>query len=104
MPEKVPLVLTTDEDRRIWANAERTSARVAKWPAWKHGQRRFAVQLTCCGRDDGRPEFGTWDEADAFRESYLSGEGVGPPTETRFGVGGHSRSAILVETSGATAQ
>jgi len=100
MAEKVPLVLTTDEDRAIWANVERTSERVAKLPAWKGGGRRFAVQLTCCGRDDGRPEFSTWGEADAFRESYLSGTGVGAPT-------GHIRSAIIVggaATSGETAR
>lgn len=97
MAEKVPLVLTTDEDRAVWENAERTAERVAKWPVWKRGGRRFAVQLTCCGRDDGRPEFRTWDEADAFREAYLSGPGVGLPTETRFGAGGHSRSAIIVD-------
>lgn len=58
----------------------------------------FAVHMTCCGRDEGTtPAFESWDDADAFRESYLSGQGVGPPTETRFGSGGHSRSAIIVE-------
>lgn len=56
----------------------------------------FTVRMTCCGRDDGSATFDTWDEADAFREGYLSGPGVGPPTETRYGVTGHSRSAIIV--------
>lgn len=56
----------------------------------------FAVQLTCCGRDDGCPAFSTWQEADEFREAYLSGPDVGAPTEMRFGPGGHSRSAIIV--------
>jgi hypothetical protein len=48
----------------------------------------FAVQLTCCGRDDGLPTFEMWADADSFRESYLSGAGVDD--------GGHARSAIIV--------
>lgn len=57
---------------------------------------RFYVRLTCCGRDDGHAgPFDSWEEADVCREGYLSGPGVGPPTETRFG-GGHSRSAIII--------
>jgi hypothetical protein len=59
-------------------------------------QGRFVLALTCCGRDDGEASFDTWGDADEFREHYLSGPGVGPPTETRFGRGGHSRSAIIV--------
>ena len=96
--EKIQLVLTSDEQKRIWANAERTAERVRQWPEWKRGghQGRFVLALTCCGRDDGEASFDTWDDADEFREHYLSGPGVGLPTETRFGRGGHSRSAIIV--------
>jgi hypothetical protein len=54
----------------------------------------FVLRLTCCGRDDGVVRFATWREADDFREGYLSGVGVGPPTDNK---GGHSRSAIIVE-------
>lgn len=80
---KIKLVLTTPEDRAVWANAERTAERVAKWPAWKRGVRPFVVALTCCGSDYGTFECPTWSEADAFRESYLDAVG-------------HVRSAIIV--------
>ena len=32
---KIQLVLTTDRDKSIWNNVERTSIRVKQWPAWK---------------------------------------------------------------------
>ena len=95
---KLPQLVTTPtgELRFKPADAERVAARVAQWPWWKRGGSLFTVQLTCCGRDAGRESFGRWEDADAFREGYLSGPGVGLPTETRFGGGGHSRSAIIV--------
>jgi hypothetical protein len=34
--------------------------------------RPFVVKLTCCGRDDGEFRAATWEEADAFRTSYLA--------------------------------
>lgn len=53
----------------------------------------FAVQLTCCGRDDGiAGPYDTWEEADALREGYLTN------------VGGHERSAIIIDGSGWTSQ
>lgn len=47
----------------------------------------WTLRLICCGRDDGTECFDTWNEADAFRESYTTGPGVGPD--------GHDRAAIL---------
>jgi hypothetical protein len=49
----------------------------------------FVVMLSCCGRDDGQYGPVPWADADAFRESYLSGIGVGSD--------GHKRSAIIVD-------
>lgn len=46
--------------------------------------KKFIVMLTCCGRENGTYGPVSWDEADAFRESYLNAPG-------------HDRSAILVE-------
>lgn len=54
---------------------------------------RFSVRLTCCGRDDGRYLAETWQEADKFREAYLSGPGVFDPKYPERG--GHNRSAII---------
>jgi hypothetical protein len=54
---------------------------------------KFIVRLTCCGRDDGKHGPCSWAEADAFRESYLSGPGVKDPEHP--GRGGHERSAII---------
>lgn len=48
----------------------------------------YLVRLTCCGRDDGTHGPVSYEEAEAFREAYLSGVGVGEP-------GGHQRSAII---------
>ena len=48
----------------------------------------WRLALICCGRDDGVEWFATYEEADAFRESYTSGPGVDEP-------GGHDRSTIL---------
>lgn len=47
----------------------------------------WELQLICCGRDDGTETFDTWEAADAFRESYTSGPGVGGS--------GHERAAVL---------
>jgi hypothetical protein len=46
----------------------------------------WLVQLTCCGRDNGTYGTRTWQEADDFREIYLSAPG-------------HDRSAIIVTGS-----
>lgn len=51
--------------------------------------KRWRLRLICCGHDDGTETFDTWDQADAFRESYTSGEGVGD--------GGHDRAAVIEE-------
>jgi hypothetical protein len=37
----------------------------------------WCVKLICCGRDDGRFEAATWEEADRFRTAYVSAEGHG---------------------------
>ena len=47
----------------------------------------WVVDLICCGRYEGSEEFTTWEAADAFRESYCTGPGVGP--------NGHDRAGIL---------
>lgn len=60
--------------------------------------RRFMLKLTCCGREADPPSRPmTWAEADAFRESYVSGPGVTSPERPREN--GHVRSAIIVEAS-----
>jgi hypothetical protein len=57
---------------------------------------RFTLKLTCCGREDEPPrEPMTWDEADRFRECYLSGVGV--VSAERPHDGGHVRSAIIIQ-------
>lgn len=57
----------------------------------------WRLRLICCGRDDGVVEFETWEAADAFRDSYTSGDGVlNRNTPER---GGHDRAAIIGEVS-----
>lgn len=53
----------------------------------------WLLRLICCGRDDGVERFGTWSEADRFRESYCSGPGVLQADRPQYG--GHDRAAIL---------
>lgn len=43
----------------------------------------WVLRLICCGRDDGIEGYPTWEEAQAFRESYVGGSS------------GHDRQAIL---------
>ena len=43
----------------------------------------WVVYLICCDRDDGQARFETWEQADAFRESYVGG------------VGNHVRTAVV---------
>lgn len=50
----------------------------------------WQVRLICCGREDGIQQFDTWDEAEQFREAYISGPGVGPD--------GHDRAAVITGT------
>jgi hypothetical protein len=60
----------------------------------------WIVQLTCCGRDNGTYGARTWEEADQFRESYLSGAGVaGPGRSVHALMMGHDRSAIIAAGS-----
>lgn len=42
----------------------------------------WVLDLICCGHDDGRLMFSTWEAADEFRNSYIDAEG-------------HDRAAIL---------
>ena len=57
----------------------------------------FIVQLICCGRHDGEHGPVTWEQAEAFRESYCSGPGVAdPPQHDNPHMSGHKRSAIIV--------
>jgi hypothetical protein len=47
--------------------------------------------MTCCGRDDGlRGAFSVRQDAEAYRDQYLSGSGVGPAC-------GHERTATVVD-------
>lgn len=58
--------------------------------------RAFVVSLTCCGRDAGSVEFPTWEQADAFREAYTSGEGVHPQGYSApEHAPGHKRSGVI---------
>lgn len=50
---------------------------------------RWRLRLICCGRDDGTETFDAWEDADAFRESYTTGPGVG--------LDDHDRAAIIEE-------
>jgi hypothetical protein len=50
----------------------------------------WIVELICCGHDAGIYRAATWDEADAFRESYCTGPGTEQP-------GGHVRAGIIRE-------
>lgn len=61
----------------------------------------WTVTLTCCGHSDGQLSAGSWEEANAIRESYTSGAGVNPhgysaPTHEP----GHRRSAIVAHVDG----
>ena len=60
--------------------------------------KRWRVRLICCGRDDGIMSFDTYEEAEAFRETYTSGPGVhtlgySAPEHSS----GHRRAAIISE-------
>jgi hypothetical protein len=59
--------------------------------------RPWTLRLICCGRDAGTESFATWDEADAFRESYCTGPGVLDPGHPQRG--GHDRAAVLIGAS-----
>ena len=37
--------------------------------AIRHRARRWVVRLICCGMDDGRRDFDSWNEADQFRRA-----------------------------------
>lgn len=56
----------------------------------------WTVKLTCCGRDDGEFHADTWEEADAFRESYTSGAGVAEHGySAHASEPGHRRSGVI---------
>jgi hypothetical protein len=57
----------------------------------------WKVMLTCCGRDNGVYEAATWEEADAFRESYTSGPGVNPYGYSGGFTSGHQRSGVITK-------
>ena len=63
--------------------------------AASHLSEAWCVRLICCGRDDGTEHFPTWEEADAFRNSYASGPGVDPHGYSGGHTGGHQRAAII---------
>lgn len=48
--------------------------------------KRWLVNLSCCGYDDGSCSFDDWRKADEFRESYLTATG-------------HRRSAIIKQNA-----
>ena len=53
----------------------------------------WLVQLTCCDRADGVFAADSWEEAQAFRESYTSGPGI---KGGHIGDTGHDRSAVII--------
>lgn len=58
----------------------------------------WRVRLICCGRNDGEYLAETWDEADAFRESYTGRDDVGtidPHGYSGTGWDGHQRAGII---------
>jgi hypothetical protein len=58
--------------------------------------RPWVVTLTCCGRDNGEYPALTWQEADEFRNAYLSGPAVAGPGRSPLALmQGHDRSAII---------
>lgn len=58
----------------------------------------WRLTLTCCGRDAGAEFFETWDEADAFRESFTSGVAVHPNGYSAPDhADGHRRSGVISE-------
>lgn len=58
--------------------------------------RAWRVRMICCGRDAGAEMiFGTWDEADQFRESWTSGPAVDPHGYSGDGYHGHQRAGII---------
>jgi hypothetical protein len=61
-----------------------------EWPCPKC-QDRWEVTFICCGREDGKQRFATYEEASARRDFYMSGPGV----STKPGEPGHDRSAII---------
>ena len=54
----------------------------------------FQVRLTCCGTDDVFTAT-TREEAESFRDSYLSGPGVAQHGDHTCGPHGHQRTAII---------
>ena len=57
------------------------------------GSALWRVRLICCGRDAGDIFRDTWEEADQFRQDFISGTGVGNPRKPWLG--GHIRAGIL---------
>jgi hypothetical protein len=55
---------------RIEQIASRIAAR-ARWARWRLGG-PFKVRLICCGRCINERGFATYDEADKFRELFMS--------------------------------
>ena len=58
-------------------------AALAGHPSPDRGSGPWVLRLVCCGYDDGIERYATWDEADMFRQTYVTGPG------------GHDRAAIL---------
>lgn len=73
------------------------SSESALLEALERDWRPWVVKLTCCGRDNGEFRALTWQEADEFREAYLSGPGVAGPGRSPLALmEGHDRSAVIV--------
>ena len=60
-----------------------------------NSEQPWKITLICCGRDDGVVFCSTWAEAEAFRESYTSGEGVNVNGYNFPERPGHQRAAII---------
>jgi hypothetical protein len=59
---KIKLVLTSDSDQAIWANAERAAKRVQQWPAWKRGGMREDFTAATVDADASSPSESTVDK------------------------------------------
>lgn len=71
-------------------------ARLLRAPQNEAEPQPWRVDLSCCGRDGGTYFFPTWEEADAFRNSYTSGPGVNPQGYSAHdSADGHRRAGII---------
>ncbi|MEV6504833.1 hypothetical protein AB0M61_01760 [Streptomyces sp. NPDC051642] len=63
----------TDDDRIVLAELRRMAVEAQQQTETQAatGPGPWVVQMICCGHDDGKTEFATWQAADNFREEYI---------------------------------